>query len=155
MDDLRKIQAVIESEYTVDATKDHSRKVNSSYNAIHEMLHMHAKYTANSGINPETFPEVEIQYWDEELREKCVYGELAYSKYKSKDLIDILNRLEKDRERVLLDLPVFYMIEGREITRISKQEALYKMYPEIEEIEKSKKKVVRQVESNQEEDQAI
>jgi hypothetical protein len=84
-----------------------------------------------------------------------VYGELAYSKYKSKDLIDILNRLEKDRERVLLDLPVFYMIEGRKITRISKQEALYKMYPEIEEIEKSKKKVVRQVESNQEEDQAI
>ena len=80
---------------------------------------------------------------------------LAYSKYKSKDLIDILNRLEKDRERVLLDLPVFYMIEGREITRISKQEALYKMYPEIEEIEKGKKKVVRQVESNQEEDQAI
>ena len=54
-----------------------------------------------------------------------------------------------------MDLPVFYMIEGREITRISKQEALYKMYPEIEEIEKSKKKVVRQVESNQEEDQAI
>ena len=48
----------------------------------------------------ENFPEVEIQYWDEELREKCVYGELAYSKYKSKDLIDILNRLEKDRERV-------------------------------------------------------
>ena len=43
---------------------------------------------------------------------------------------------EKDRERVLLDLPVFYMVEGREITRISKQEALYKMYPEIEEIEK-------------------
>ena len=47
------------------------------------------------------------------------------------------------------------MIEGREITRISKQEALYKMYPEIEKIEKGKKKVVRQVESNQEEDQAI
>ena len=135
MDDLRKIQAVIESEFTVDATKDHSRKVNSSYNAIHEMLHMKRKYASKSGVNYETFPEVEIQYWDEELREKCVYGELAYSKYKSKDLIDILNRLEKDRERVLLDLPVFYMIEGREITRISKQEALYKMYPEIEEIE--------------------
>ena len=47
-----------------------------------------------------------------------------------------LMEFEKDRERVLLDLPVFYMIEGREITRISKQEALYKMYPEIEEIEK-------------------
>ena len=46
-------------------------------------------------------------------------------------------------------------VEGREITRISKQEALYKMYPEIEEIEKGKKKVVRQVESNQEKDQAI
>lgn len=155
MDDLRKIQAVIESEFTVDATKDHSRKVNSSYNAIHEMLHMKRKYASKSGVNYETFPEVEIQYWEEELREKCVYGELAYSKYKSKDLIDILNRLEKDRERVLLDLPVFYMVEGREITRISKQEALYKMYPEIEEIEKGKKKVVRQVESNQEKDQAI
>ena len=80
MDDLRKIQAVIESEFTVDATKDHSRKVNSSYNAIHEMLHMKRKYASKSGVNYETFPEVEIQYWDEELREKCVYGELAYSK---------------------------------------------------------------------------
>ena len=60
MEDLKKIQAEIEKNFKVDATKDHSRKANSSYNAIHEMLHMHAKYTANSGINPETFPEVEI-----------------------------------------------------------------------------------------------
>ena len=139
MDDLRKIQAVIESEFTVDATKDHSRKVNSSYNAIHEMLHMKRKYASKSGVNYETFPEVEIQYWDEELREKCVYGELSYANYKSKDLIAISERLENDRENVLSDLPVFYTIEGNKITRLSKQDSLYKMYPEIKRIEEGKR----------------
>ena len=139
MEDLKKIQAEIEKNFKVDATKDHSRKANSSYNAIHEMLHMHAKYTANSGINPETFPEVEIQYWDEELREKCLYGELSYANYKSKDLIAISERLENDRENVLSDLPVFYTIEGNKIKRLSKQDSLYKMYPEIKRIEEGKR----------------
>jgi len=129
----------MEKNFKVDATKDHSRKANSSYNAIHEMLHMHAKYTANSGINPETFPEVEIQYWDEELREKCLYGELSYANYKSKDLIAISERLENDRENVLSDLPVFYTIEGNKIKRLSKQDSLYKMYPEIKRIEEGKR----------------
>ena len=155
MDDLRKIQAVIESEFKVDATKDHGRKANSSYNAIHEMLHMKRKHASKSGIDYETFPEVEIQYWDEELREKCVYGELAYSKYKSKDLIDILDRLEKNRERVLADLPAFYIIEGREITRLSKQDSLYKMYPEIEKIEKDRKEFTIPIKKSREEEQAI
>ena len=135
MEDLKKIQAEIEKNFKVDATKDHSRKANSSYNAIHEMLHMHAKYTANSGI----FPEVEIQYWDEELREKCLYGELSYANYKSKDLIAISERLENDRENVLSDLPVFYTIEGNKIKRLSKQDSLYKMYPEIKRIEEGKR----------------
>ena len=139
MEDLKKIQAEIEKNFKVDATKDHSRKANSSYNAIHEMLHMHAIYTANSGINPETFPEVEIQYWDEELREKCLYGELSYANYKSKDLIAISERLENDRENVLSDLPVFYTIEGNKIKRLSKQDSLYKMYPEIKRIEEGKR----------------
>lgn len=139
MEDLKKIQAEIEKNFKVDATKDHSRKANSSYNAIHEMFHMHAKYTANSGINPETFPEVEIQYWDEELREKCLYGELSYANYKSKDLIAISERLENDRENVLSDLPVFYTIEGNKIKRLSKQDSLYKMYPEIKRIEEGKR----------------
>ena len=98
--------------FIVDATKDHGRKNNSAYNAIHEMLHMKRKYASKSGVNYETFPEVEIQYWDEELREKCLYGELSYANYKSKDLIAISERLENDRENVLSDLPVFYTIEG-------------------------------------------
>ena len=53
-----------------------------------------------------------MEYWDEELREKCLYGELSYANYKSKDLIAISERLENDRENVLSDLPVFYTIEG-------------------------------------------
>ena len=104
MEDLKKIQAEIEKNFKVDATKDHSRKANSSYNAIHEMLHMHAKYTA-----------------------------------KSKDLIAISERLENDRENVLSDLPVFYTIEGNKIKRLSKQDSLYKMYPEIKRIEEGKR----------------
>ena len=112
MEDLKKIQAEIEKNFKVDATKDHSRKANSSYNAIHEMLHMHAK---------------------------CLYGELSYANYKSKDLIAISERLENDRENVLSDLPVFYTIEGNKIKRLSKQDSLYKMYPEIKRIEEGKR----------------
>ena len=153
MEDLKRIQAEIEKNFKVDATKDHSRKTNSSYNAIHEMLHMHAKY-ANSGMNPETFPEVEIQYWDEELKEKCLYGELSYAKYKSKDLENILTRLEEDRGSVLENLPVFYIIEGNTITRLSEQETLYKMYPEIKRIEE-RRFSVEQGEKKQEEEAAI
>ena len=153
MGDLRKIQAEIEKNFKVDATKDHSRKTNSSYNAIHEMLHMHAKY-ANSGMSPETFPEVEIQYWDEELKEKCLYGELSYAKYKSKDLDNIITRLEVDRESVLENLPVFYIIEGNEIKRLSKQETVYKMYPEIKRIEE-RRLLVEQGEKRQEEEVTI
>ena len=144
MKDLRKIQAEIEREFIVDATKDHSRKANSNYNAIHEMLHMKRKFAENNEMNYETFPEVEIQYWDEELKQRCLYGELSYAKYKSKDLVAILARLEKDRETTLADLPAFYIIEGNKITRMSKEDALYKMYPEIKEIEQGRKFSVQQ-----------
>ena len=41
-----------------------------------------------------------------------------------------------DRESVLENLPVFYIIEGNEIKRLSKQETVYKMYPEIKRLER-------------------
>ena len=53
--------------------------------------------------------------------------------------VSISERLENDRENVLSDLPVFYTIEGNKITRLSKQDSLYKMYPEIKRIEEGKR----------------
>ena len=79
----------------------------------------------------------DIEVECEDVCDEC-HGELSYANYKSKDLIAISERLENDRENVLSDLPVFYTIEGNKITRLSKQDSLYKMYPEIKRIEEGK-----------------
>ena len=134
-EDLEKIEQELRQMLIVDITNYHRKKKNTSYNAIHEMVHIRAKYMGNSGIEPETFPEIEVQYWNDEVREKCVDGELSYAKYKSKDLLDIIERLNTNREQTLNDLPVFYEIKGREIKKLSKVATLYKMYPEIRQME--------------------
>ena len=49
--------------------------------------------------------------------------------------MDIIERLNTNREQTLNDLPVFYEIKGREIKKLSKVATLYKMYPEIRQME--------------------
>jgi len=140
VEDLRKIEHEIKKFFIVDATKDHGRKNNSAYNAIHEMIHVIKPASDDNGktrdINSEKFPEIEIQYWDEELMHKCLYGELSYAKYKSKDLQNIMSRLAEDRDAVLADLPMFYIIEGERMKALTAEETLYKMYPEIKRLER-------------------
>ena len=137
--DLIRIEKELRKILVVDATKDHSKKKDTSYNAIHEMVHMHRKYAESNGIEPQLFPEIEIQYWDEEMRQKCLYGELSYANYKKRDLPAISNRLDMEPENAFRDLPMCYEIQGNNIRLLEPQETLYKLYPEIKELEEKRR----------------
>ena len=100
---------------------------------------MHRKYAESNGIEPQLFPEIEIQYWDEEMRQKCLYGELSYANYKKRDLPAILNRLDMEPENAFRDLPMCYEIQGNNIRLLEPQETLYKLYPEIKELEEKRR----------------
>lgn len=137
--DLEKIKEELKRILVVDSTKDHSKKKNTTYNALHQMVHLHRRYADANGIEPERFPEIEIQYWDEELREKCVLGELSYANYKKRDLMAIIRRLDEEPERALMDLPTCYEVKGNNIRVLAPYEALYKLYPEIKELEEKRR----------------
>ena len=133
--DLEQMEKRISKILVVDFVKDHRKRKDTKYNGIHEMAHMDRKYAESNGIDPKLFPEVEIQYWDEETKEKCLCGELSYANYKKKDLLEILDRLNQNPEKTLEDLPMCYEIEGNNIHLLSPEETLYRLYPEIKQIE--------------------
>ncbi len=140
-DDLVKIEKELREILVVDATKDHRKKTDTKYNGIHKIVHMNSKYAQNNGMQPEMFPEIEIQYWDEETKQKCLYGELSYANYKKRDLLAIIEGLDNDPETVYMNLPMCYDIQGNNIRLLSHKEALYKLYPEIQELEEKRRKV--------------
>ena len=140
-EDLIKIEQELRKILVVDATKDHRKKSNTQYNGVHKMVHMDSKYAEKNGVSSVIFPEIEIQYWDEEMKEKCILGELSYANYKKRDLLAILDGLDNDPDSVYKNLPACYEIKGNNIRRLSSQETLYKIYPEIQELEEMRKKV--------------
>lgn len=144
--DQEKIREEIKRIFVVKSTKDHSKKKTGKYSAIHQMIQINEKYAENSGMSEEQFPEIEIQYWDEELKEKCVYGELSYANYKKRDLTAILKRLDEEPENALKDLPICYEIKGNSVRVLSSYEALYKLYPEIKELEEKRRTVTVPIE---------
>lgn len=137
-DDLKAIEEELGRILVLDSKKDHRKKSHTKYNGVHEMIHMDSEYAREHGIEPQSFPQIEVQYWSEETRQECIYGDLSYAKYKKKDLPAILARFENDPEGVFADLPMCYEIQGNNIRRLSGKEALYKLYPEIQEIEGKK-----------------
>lgn len=139
--DLERIMEELKRILVVDSTKDHSQKKNTPYNAVHQMVHMDKRYAEANGIDLEEFPEVEVQYWDEEMKQKCLLGELSYANYKKRDLVAILKRLDEEPEAALNDLPICYEIKGNNVRVLSKDEALYKLYPEIRELEEKRRTV--------------
>lgn len=141
-DDLVKIEKELREILVVDATKDHRKKTDTKYNGIHKIVHMNSKYAQNNGMQPEMFPEIEIQYWDEETKQKCLYGELSYANYKKRDLPAILDGLDNNPETVYSNLPQCYEVKGKDIRMLTPQEALYKLYPEIRELEEKRRKAL-------------
>ena len=140
--DLEQIEERISKILVVDSVKDHRKRKDTKYNGIHEMVHMDRKYAESNGIDSNLFPEIEIQYWDEKTKEQCLYGELSYANYKSKDLLEIINRLNREPEETLKDLPICYEIEGNTVNILTPEETLYRLYPEIKQLEEKKRAVL-------------
>lgn len=142
VDDLKAIEEELDKILVLDSKKDHRKKSHTKYNGVHEMIHMDSEYAKEHGIEPQSFPQIEVQYWSEEIRKECIYGDLSYAKYKKKDLPTILAKLESNPESVFADLPICYEIHGNNIRRLSEREALYKIYPEIEIMEEKRKEAM-------------
>ncbi len=140
--DLKEIEQKISQILVVDTIKDHRKKKSTKYNAIHEMAHMNERYAEKNGIDPLLFPEVEIQYWDEEMKTQCTRGELSYANYKKINLKEILDMLDKNPEDLFKDLPTYYEIEGNNIRILSSEETFYKLFPEIKELEEKRRELV-------------
>lgn len=129
--DLDRIQAEIEKILDVKKTKNHKKDYMTSYDAIHQMVGLPQKYVDMNNLDSNDFPIIEIQYWSGELERKCVSGELAYSKYKSKDLMEISKRYKSEPNVVFENLPICYEISGNSIRRLNGEESLFKLYPEL------------------------
>ena len=133
------IMQEIEKVLTVHKTRIHGTDGKERYKGIHHLVSMNEQYITDNerarGINN---PLDEVQYWTNEQEKMCVGGELAYSKYKKKDLGSILELYRKDPEAVYSKLPICYEIKGNSARVLGKQEALFKIYPEIEAEEKKK-----------------
>lgn len=134
-EDLKKIEEELEKFLVVDKTKDH-RKKNTAYNAVHQMAHIKQEYTANSKLNYDLFPLVEIQYWNDELKTLCVEGALSYANYKKSAFKHIMDELQESPKLVFKELPTYYEVKGNRIRQLSASETLAKIYPEIDEFER-------------------
>lgn len=132
--DLDRIEAEIAKLLDVKKTKNHKKDTRTPYDGIHQMVGIPQKYADINNLNSSDFPIIEVQYWTEALERKCVSGELAYSKYKSKDLIKIAEIYKSNPKIVFENLPICYEILGNSIKRLSDEEALFKTYPELKDI---------------------
>ena len=71
----------------------------------------------------------------QDLEKMCVGGELAYAKYKNKDLQGIFELYKKNPQAVFEQLPTCYEIKGRTVRQLEHEETLFKMYPELKKPE--------------------
>lgn len=127
--DLEAIKKMLNQMLIVQKEKDHRKKLDTLYNGVHVIAHM-------NGTHKQLIPVVEIQYWTEEVKEECMYGELAYIKYKNRNLKQVQQNLYNSSRNEYKDMPIFYEIKGENVRMLSKQETIYKMYPEIRKLEK-------------------
>lgn len=134
-EDLEAIRKEIENIFVVEKTKNHREKSKTGYNAVHQMVHIDNRYINENHLNPNIFPIIEIQYWEEELERMCISGELSYSKYKKRDVTKIAQQYKENPYYIYENLPIYYEINGNSLRRLSKEETLIKIYPEIELIE--------------------
>ena len=133
-EDLEKIKKHLEKILVIEKTKDHRKRKDSEYNAVHQMAHMPSKYIEENHLAPETFPVIEIQYWEAELERMCMSGELSYSKYKKRNIEKIIETYRKNPFEVYANLPTCYEIKGNKIRILSAEETLDTIYPEIKGI---------------------
>lgn len=144
-DEIEKIEKQVEQILIIEKVKDHRKRAETDYNAIHQMVYLNLievasllnkqneYYLSDEGLKliSKFFPIVEIQYWDEEMDKKCKRGNLSYLNYKHKDINRIIELYRTNPQALFGELPDCYVIQGKEMQLLSKEETLLEMYPEI------------------------
>lgn len=129
--ELEEIRKALEAILVIKRNKNHKKNSNTKYDALHQIVKMKQELAEANNMKIGDFPVVEIQYWTRDIERSCVDGELAYSKYKQRDIQKIHAAYKKDPSRVYELLPIFYEASGEKISRLSPEQSLFKMYPEL------------------------
>lgn len=137
--DLKRIRKELEQILVIKKTKYHIASEEKNYSAIHQMAYIKKRYIGRSDIDYELFPIVEIQYWDMHTADLCVSGELSYANYKKEDFKKILGEYLNNPQDALDELPIYYDIYGEDIRQLAPEETLFRLYPEIRQIEEQRK----------------
>ena len=132
---LEKIQEAIAQMFEVELTRQHGTDGKERYDAKHQFIVLKKENISMIKKEPHEMPLVEVQYWTRELEKMCVGGELAYAKYKNKDLQGIFELYKKNPQAVFEQLPTCYEIKGRTVRQLEHEETLFKMYPELKKPE--------------------
>lgn len=138
-EDIKRIRKELEQILEIQQTKYHRANAIKKYNAVHQMVDIPKTYISKRNISYELFPVVEIQYWDIQNANLCIDGELSYAHYKKKDLQRILTKYLNNPQDVLDGLPIYYDICGTTVKQLSPEETLYRVYPEIKQLEEKEK----------------
>lgn len=135
--DLQEIKNNIENNFIIKKNKRHIPKDKKDYDALHQMGYINFKFINKNNARC-IFPVVEIQYWTIQLENKTINGILSYSNYK-KDFHDKVLKEYRNNSSNLKDyLPIYYEIENNKLRELPARETLYKLYPEIEEMNNTK-----------------
>ncbi|MGN1326873.1 MAG: hypothetical protein ACI4VQ_02150, partial [Clostridia bacterium] len=138
-DDIKRIREELAQILVIVKTKYHKASDKKKYNAVHQMVDIPKTYISKRGISYELFPVVEIQYWDIQNADLCIGGELSYAHYKKKDLERILERYLENPQETLDELPICYDIYGKNVRQLLPEETLFRVYPEIKQIQEQRK----------------
>lgn len=134
--ELEEIRNTLNAVMSVEKSKNHKTNSATKYDALHQMARVNPEIAKANNMDLNDFPVVEIQYWTRAIEHDCVDGELAYSRYKKRDMKKIWDAYNKFPEKVLELLPTFYEASEGKIYKLSPEQALSKMYPEIEKYKK-------------------
>lgn len=133
-DDLQVISRELSRILVISSTKDHRKRMNTGYNAVHQMAYIRTDYIETlKNMDSNLFPLIEIQYWNKEVESQCLKGNLSYANYKHTDIGKIAERYKEDPESVYDELPLYYEIKGNVVKQLNKEETLNRLYPELQE----------------------
>lgn len=128
-EDLKNIKNNIEEKFIIEKNKKHN---SIEYNALHQMAYINMK-NINNDYKKYIYPLTEIQYWNNELEEKLINGELSYYNYKKDLYYKILDNYYNENN--LKDfLPMYYEVKNNNIIPLAEKESLFKLLSNIEVI---------------------